>query len=149
MDYAKRVGYAGTWGPGFNAQNTIHVQDLADAIMLIFKAALEGRADEGANGFCKWLAFKRQGICVSDGYALPRLRSNRHETLIRRMGASYGRREIQLLSYVQDVLTLCHQYLYSKGVTKEPGAKPMPAEIVEPLGHCKYTFLWTIEARPS
>jgi hypothetical protein len=53
MDYAKRIGYAGTWGPGFNAQNTIHVQDLATAIILVFGAALEGRADEGANGFCK------------------------------------------------------------------------------------------------
>ena len=62
MDYAKRVGYAGTWGLGFNAQNTVHVQDLADAIMLVFKAALEGRADEGANGFCKGLVF------ISEGY---------------------------------------------------------------------------------
>lgn len=52
MDYAKRIGYAGTWGPGFNAQNTIHVRDMADAVLTIFKAAIEGRAEEGANGLC-------------------------------------------------------------------------------------------------
>ena len=53
IDYAKRVGYAGTWGAGFNGQNTIHVRDMADVVLLIFKAAIEGHADEGANGFCE------------------------------------------------------------------------------------------------
>lgn len=53
IDYAKRVGYAGTWGAGFNGQNTIHVRDMADVVLLVFKAAIEGRADEGANGFCE------------------------------------------------------------------------------------------------
>ena len=53
MDYAKRIGYAGTWGAGFNAQNTIHVRDMADAVLFIFKAAVEGRAEEGANGLCE------------------------------------------------------------------------------------------------
>lgn len=29
------------------------------------------------------------------------------------------------------------QYLFSKGVLKEGGSRPFPAEIVDPLGHCK------------
>ena len=53
LDYAKKVGYAGTWGPGKNIQNVIHVLDMADIMMLVFKAALEGKADEGAQGFCQ------------------------------------------------------------------------------------------------
>lgn len=53
LDYAKKVGYAGTWGPGQNVQNTIHVRDTADILLFIFKAALEGRAAEGADGLCR------------------------------------------------------------------------------------------------
>ena len=37
-------------------------------------------------------------------------------------------------------LNLAHsfeQYLYSKGITKQGGTRPMPAEVVDPLGHCK------------
>jgi nucleoside-diphosphate-sugar epimerase len=37
-------------GPGLNAWNAVHVEDLADAYVLIFKAALEGKADVGKDG---------------------------------------------------------------------------------------------------
>ncbi|KAF7798960.1 hypothetical protein EIP86_010189 [Pleurotus ostreatoroseus] len=50
LDYAKKIGYAGTWGPGRNIQNTIHVRDMADIVLFVFKAALEGKAAEGADG---------------------------------------------------------------------------------------------------
>lgn len=49
----KSVGYAGTWGPGANAMNNIHVKDCAMGLLLILEAALEGRADEGPEGLCK------------------------------------------------------------------------------------------------
>lgn len=52
LDYAKKCGYAGTWGAGLNGQNTIHLKDMADAVLFVFKAALEGKADEGADGHC-------------------------------------------------------------------------------------------------
>lgn len=29
------------------------------------------------------------------------------------------------------------QYLFGKGITKEGGSRPLPAEVVDPLGHCK------------
>jgi nucleoside-diphosphate-sugar epimerase len=37
-------------GPGLNAWNTVHIDDLVDAYTLIFKAALEGKADVGKDG---------------------------------------------------------------------------------------------------
>ena len=55
LDYAKKIGYAGTWGPGRNIQNTIHVRDMADIVLFVFKAALEGKAAEGADGLCSFL----------------------------------------------------------------------------------------------
>ena len=54
LDYAKKVGYAGTWGAGGNIQNTIHVEDMADIMLFVYKAALEGKAAEGAEGFCAY-----------------------------------------------------------------------------------------------
>jgi hypothetical protein len=53
LQYAKTVGYAGTWGAGLNGQNTIHVRDMADICMFVLKKALNGTADEGAQGFCE------------------------------------------------------------------------------------------------
>lgn len=49
---AKEVGQAGTWGPGKNVMNEIHVKDVASALLCVLKAALERRADEGADGLC-------------------------------------------------------------------------------------------------
>lgn len=49
----KNVGYAGTWGPGANAMNNIHVKDCAMGLLFVLQAALEGRADEGLEGLCK------------------------------------------------------------------------------------------------
>ncbi|KAJ3554438.1 hypothetical protein NM688_g3112 [Phlebia brevispora] len=97
LDYAKKLGYAGTWGPGRNVQNTIHVLDCADILLFIFKAALEGKAAEGAEG----LYFAVTDTTMSYG------------EWAEKMG----------------------DYLYSKGLIKEPGCKPMPPEVVEPLGH--------------
>ncbi|TCD63855.1 hypothetical protein EIP91_004869 [Steccherinum ochraceum] len=54
LEFVKKLNYVGTWGEGYNAINDVHIKDCADALMVIFKAALEGRADEGAEGlyFC-------------------------------------------------------------------------------------------------
>lgn len=49
---AKDVGYAGTWGPGANSMNNIHIKDVASSLLVVLKAALEGKADEGAEGHC-------------------------------------------------------------------------------------------------
>jgi len=51
MDMALKVGYAGTWGAGKNVMGEIHVKDVASACLVLLKAALEGKADEGAEGF--------------------------------------------------------------------------------------------------
>ncbi|KAH9483165.1 Oxidase ucsJ [Psilocybe cubensis] len=47
----KPIRYAGTWGPGHNSMNNIHVKDAANALLLILQAAIDGKADEGAEGF--------------------------------------------------------------------------------------------------
>ncbi|KAI0343440.1 NAD(P)-binding protein [Trametopsis cervina] len=103
LQYARNLGYAGTWGAGLNGQNTIHLQDMADICLLIFKAALEGKADEGAEG----LYFAATDTTITYG------------EWARKMG----------------------DHLYQKGLLKEPGAKPMPDEVVEPLGHYGWSLL--------
>ncbi|KAI6038522.1 hypothetical protein EDC04DRAFT_2603861 [Pisolithus marmoratus] len=50
LDMAKKLGFTGTWGPGANTMNNIHVRDCADGLLLVLKAALEGKADEGPEG---------------------------------------------------------------------------------------------------
>ncbi|KAI6044874.1 hypothetical protein EDC04DRAFT_271088 [Pisolithus marmoratus] len=50
LDMAKKLGFAGTWGPGANTMNNIHVRDCANGLLLVLKAALEGKADEGPDG---------------------------------------------------------------------------------------------------
>lgn len=49
----QQAGHTGTLGQGCNRMNNIHVKDAANAILLIIKAALNGKADEGADGLCK------------------------------------------------------------------------------------------------
>lgn len=35
------------------------------------------------------------------------------------------------------------QYLFSKGIIKQGGSRPLPAEVVDPLGNCKsWESLW-------
>ncbi|KAI6044881.1 hypothetical protein EDC04DRAFT_2599232 [Pisolithus marmoratus] len=48
---AKKLGFAGTWGPGTNTMNNIHIRDCANGLLLVLKAALEGKADEGPDNF--------------------------------------------------------------------------------------------------
>ncbi|KAI0090563.1 hypothetical protein BDY19DRAFT_887189 [Irpex rosettiformis] len=103
MDYAKTVGYAGTWGAGLNGQNTIHIRDMADICLFIFRKALVSEADEGADG----LYFSSTETTITYG------------EWARKMG----------------------DHLYKKGLVKEPGAKPMPDEVVEPLGNYGWSLL--------
>lgn len=49
----KPIKYAGTWGPGHNSMNNVHVKDAANALLFILQAAIEGKTDEGAEGFCE------------------------------------------------------------------------------------------------
>lgn len=37
--------------------NNIHVKDVASAILIVLKAALDGKAEEGAQGLCTLLRF--------------------------------------------------------------------------------------------
>ncbi|KAF9493518.1 NAD(P)-binding protein [Pleurotus eryngii] len=50
LDMFQRNGGAGTWGPGLVKMNNIHVKDVSSALLVVLKAALEGKADEGAEG---------------------------------------------------------------------------------------------------
>lgn len=52
-DYAKKLGYCGTWGAGSNSMNNIHVKDVVSSVIVVLKAALEGKAEEGAEGLCE------------------------------------------------------------------------------------------------
>lgn len=57
LEFAKLNKHAGTWGRGLNSINNVHVKDVASAIFTVLTAALEHRADEGAQGLC--MAFLR------------------------------------------------------------------------------------------
>ncbi|KAF8905807.1 hypothetical protein CPB84DRAFT_1771238 [Gymnopilus junonius] len=46
----KTIKQAGTWGPGHNAMDYIHVKDCANGLLAIFEAALAGKADTGTEG---------------------------------------------------------------------------------------------------
>lgn len=50
VDLAIQAGRSGTFGQGKNAMSEIHVKDVASAIVACLKAALDGKADEGAEG---------------------------------------------------------------------------------------------------
>ncbi|KAL1718111.1 hypothetical protein EV715DRAFT_201853 [Schizophyllum commune] len=50
VDLAIQAGHAGTFGNGKNAMGEIHVKDVASAVFTCLKAALEDKADEGAEG---------------------------------------------------------------------------------------------------
>jgi nucleoside-diphosphate-sugar epimerase len=54
IDMFLGAGYAGTWGEGHSIMGNAHVKDVATAVITVLKAMLEGKADEGANGFCKF-----------------------------------------------------------------------------------------------
>lgn len=69
LEMMKNVGYAGTWGPGANAMNNIHVKDCAMGLLLVLQAALEGKADEGLEGLCKRSQFCVNCIDVDDPVA--------------------------------------------------------------------------------
>ncbi|EIM90883.1 uncharacterized protein STEHIDRAFT_165359 [Stereum hirsutum FP-91666 SS1] len=101
---AKDVGYAGTWGPGANSMNNIHVKDVASSLLFVLKAALEGKADEGAEGhyFASTMAPK--------------------------------------ISYAEWTKVM-GDIMYEKGLLKEPGTRPMPSEVVDPLGNYGWSLL--------
>jgi len=48
--FAVQARFAGTWGPGYNRAGSLHVKDCANALVIMFKAALEGKSDEGCDG---------------------------------------------------------------------------------------------------
>ncbi len=91
MNYAKTVGYAGTWGAGLNGQNTIHVHDMADICLFIFKRALEGTADEGADGLCEYAI--SDGLTVCESMTIRRLCLHRSYSYLWRMDSKDGRRK--------------------------------------------------------
>ncbi|KIJ62245.1 hypothetical protein HYDPIDRAFT_114722 [Hydnomerulius pinastri MD-312] len=104
LDMMKKLGFAGTWGPGANAMNNIHVKDCAMGLYLVLNAALEGKADEGPEGL--YFAASSE----------PRMT---YHAWTKVMG----------------------DYLHSKGIIKEGGSRPMPPEVVDPLGHYGWSLL--------
>ncbi|KAH7920849.1 NAD(P)-binding protein [Leucogyrophana mollusca] len=104
LDMTKKLGFAGTWGPGANSMNNIHIKDCAMALFMVLDAALQGKAEEGPEGiyFASTMAPK--------------------------------------LSY-HDWTEIMGNYLHSKGIISQPGTRPMPNEVVEPLGHYGWSLL--------
>jgi len=104
MDMAKKLGRAGTWGSGANSMNNVHVLDCADAMHLVFKAAMEGRADEGPEGL-------------------------------------YFVGSLEPKVTYHDWNVVMGDYLFKKGLIKEGGSRPMPSEVVDPLGNYGWSLL--------
>ncbi|KDR74353.1 hypothetical protein GALMADRAFT_227416 [Galerina marginata CBS 339.88] len=72
MGAFKITGYAGTWGPGYNAVSSVHIKDCAEALLIIFEAAVAGKADEGAEGHyfitsdAPYVAFRDIATAIGD-----------------------------------------------------------------------------------
>ncbi|KAF9448159.1 NAD(P)-binding protein [Macrolepiota fuliginosa MF-IS2] len=62
-DLFLQAGRAGTWGEGHSRMGNAHVKDVASAVVTVLKAALEGRADEGAEGF--YFAISKQPMVTN------------------------------------------------------------------------------------
>lgn len=56
-DMYTQIGRAGTWGPGANVMPNVHVKDCASTCLTVLKAALDGKAQEGAEGLCEYIAY--------------------------------------------------------------------------------------------
>ncbi|KAL0949843.1 hypothetical protein HGRIS_009877 [Hohenbuehelia grisea] len=65
MQLFTQFGRAGTWGKGLNRTSNIHVKDTSTALLTVLKAALEGKAEEGAEGLLKSVALQ----CVNGAAA--------------------------------------------------------------------------------
>ncbi|KAK0491170.1 hypothetical protein IW261DRAFT_1556323 [Armillaria novae-zelandiae] len=65
IDLYTQIGRAGTWGPGANVVSNGHVKDCASACLTVLKAALDGKAQEGAEGRLESL-FKCSNFVGSD-----------------------------------------------------------------------------------
>ncbi|THU83791.1 hypothetical protein K435DRAFT_688888, partial [Dendrothele bispora CBS 962.96] len=50
LQLAREAGHVGTWGPGANKMVNCHVKDVANALLVILDAALQGTAEEGGEG---------------------------------------------------------------------------------------------------
>ncbi|EME89537.1 uncharacterized protein MYCFIDRAFT_76882 [Pseudocercospora fijiensis CIRAD86] len=49
-ELARKAGHAGTWGPGEVTQYAIHVRDVANVVILLLGAALDGKVKGGDDG---------------------------------------------------------------------------------------------------
>ncbi|KAK0206697.1 hypothetical protein DFS33DRAFT_1372937 [Desarmillaria ectypa] len=108
-DMYKRIGRAGTWGPGANVMPNMHIKDCASACLTVLKAALDGKAQEGAEGLYEYTVY----FVGSDQPMIPMY---------------------EWASAVGD-------WMFDKGLATVGGSKPMPAEIVDPLGHYGWSLL--------
>jgi nucleoside-diphosphate-sugar epimerase len=53
-DLAKAAGHVGTWGPGEVTQYCIHVRDVAQAVLCVLDAQLQGKISKDNDGLCKF-----------------------------------------------------------------------------------------------
>jgi hypothetical protein len=67
VDLCTKAGYSGTWGPGLNRMNVVHIKDAANACLVVFKAALEGKAEEGAEGLCMFIYCDSEILLLNEG----------------------------------------------------------------------------------
>lgn len=56
-DFAKAAGHAGTWGPGEVTQYCVHVRDVAQAVLFVLNAQLDGKIPDDDSGLCKFWTF--------------------------------------------------------------------------------------------
>lgn len=104
LDMTKKLGFAGTWGPGANTMNNIHVKDCANGLLLVFKAALEGKADEGPEGL-------------------------------------YFSASMEPKKTYYEWTKVMGDYLFGKGIISQAGSRPLPNEVVDPLGEYGWSLL--------
>jgi len=47
--------------------NVVHIKDAANACLVVFKAALEGKAEEGAEGLCMFIYCDSEILLLNEG----------------------------------------------------------------------------------
>ncbi|KAI6004383.1 hypothetical protein F5J12DRAFT_893474 [Pisolithus orientalis] len=127
LDMTKKLGFAGTWGPGANTMNNIHVRDCANGLLLVLKAALEGKADEGPEGLYFSASME------------PKKTYHEWTKVMGDVGVL-----LQVLDSPTPLLIAgpprCST-CFEKGIINQAGSRPLPNEVVDPLGEYGWSLL--------
>jgi hypothetical protein len=133
FDLYKDAGftYAGTWGPGANRFNNCHVQDVANAYLLILE------------DFFKLYSGSEQPKLELGKEGLYFLGSENRALTMYELTSELGkvsRRWLILALLLETTSMYAHileQILHNKGILKSPESKPLSEDVLSKWGECE------------